>query len=138
MPRRTASGPPPLFQAGIELRHRFHDPQPRPHRPLGIIFMGLGIAEVDQQAIAEILGDIPVIAGDHLGAGLLIGPHDLAPVFRVELAGEHGRVHQIAEQHGELAAFGLWYVRLMLSDGALEPLGFVAVGGWRGLGWLLQ
>jgi len=37
----------------------------------------------------------------------LIGPHHLAPVFRVELAGQHRRVHQVAKQHGELAAFRL-------------------------------
>ena len=70
--------------------------------------MGLGIAEIDQQPIAEELGDIPLIAGDHLGGRLLIGPHHFAPVFGVELAGEHRRVHQIAEQYGELAAFRFW------------------------------
>src|SRR5262245_47851848 len=51
---------------------------------------------------------MPLIAGDHLAAGVLIGSHHLPPLFRVELAGQHGRVHQITEQHGELAAFGLW------------------------------
>ena len=67
-----------LRQAGIELSHGLHDPQPGPHRPLGVIFVRLGIAKVDQQAIAEILRDMPLKAGDHLGAGLLIGPHHLA------------------------------------------------------------
>ena len=85
-----------------------HDPQPGPHGPLGIIFVRQGIAEVDEQAIAEILRDMPLKAGDHLGAGLLIGPHHLAEVFRVELAGERGRVHQVTEQHGELAPFRVW------------------------------
>jgi hypothetical protein len=66
-----------------------------------------GIAEVDEQAIAEILGDMPVKAGDHLGTGVLIGPHHFAQVFRVKLAGQGGRVHQITEQHGELAPFRL-------------------------------
>src|SRR5215831_3753566 len=78
----------------------------------GIILVGQGVAEVDQQAIAQILGDVSVIAGDHLGAGVLIGPHHLAPLFGVELAGEHRRVHQVTEQDGELAAFGLWRSRL--------------------------
>ena len=99
--------PPLLRQAGIELPQGLHHPQPGPHRPLGVIFVRQGVAEVDEQAIAEILGDMPLKAGDHLGAGLLIGPHHLAQVFRVELAGERGRVHQVTEQHGELAAFGL-------------------------------
>src|SRR4029450_440443 len=65
------------------------------------------VAEVDEQAITEILGDMPIIASDYLGAGVLIGPHHLAQLFRVELAGEHGRVHQVTEQHSELAAFGI-------------------------------
>jgi hypothetical protein len=56
-----------------------------------------------------------LIAGDHLGAGVLIGPHHVAPLFQVEPAGEHRRVHQVTEQHRELAAFGLWRMR----------------GGWR-------
>jgi hypothetical protein len=60
---------------------------------LGVILVRQGIAEVDEQAITKILGNMPVIAGDHLGAGVLIGPHYLAQLFRVELAGEHGRVY---------------------------------------------
>ena len=91
--------------------HGLHHPQPGAHGPLRVIFMRQGVAEVDQQAIAEILGDIALKAGDHLGAGVLIGPHHLAQLLGVELAGEHGRVHQVAEQHGELAAFGLGRLR---------------------------
>jgi hypothetical protein len=37
----------------------------------------------------------------------LIGPHHLAYLFRVKLARQARRVHQVTEQHGELAAFGL-------------------------------
>jgi hypothetical protein len=59
--------------------------------------MRLRIPKVDEQAIAEILRDMPLEVGDHFGTDLLIGPHHLTPLFRVELAGERGRVHQIAE-----------------------------------------
>ena len=100
-----------LLQAHVQLCHGLHHPQSSAHRPLGIIFMGQGVAEVDQQPIAQILGDIPLIAGDYLSAALLIGPHHLAPVFRVKLTGQHGGVHQVTEQHRELAAFGLWGMR---------------------------
>jgi hypothetical protein len=99
--------PPLPRQAGIELSQGLHHPEPGAHRPLGVIFVRHGVAEVDQQTIAEILRDIPVIAGDDSGAGVLIGPHYLTQVFRVELARKHGRVHQVAEQHRELAAFGV-------------------------------
>jgi hypothetical protein len=83
-----------------------HNPHPGPHRALRVVFVRLRVAEIDEQAIAEVLGDIPLEAGDHFGAGVLIGPHDLAPLLRVELAGEDGGVHQVTEQHRELAAFG--------------------------------
>jgi hypothetical protein len=98
-------------EARIELPDGFRHPEPRPHRPRGVIFVRPGIAKVDQQPIAEILRNMPVIALNHSGAGALIGPHHLAPLFGVELAGEHRRVHQITEQHRELAAFGLWGTR---------------------------
>jgi hypothetical protein len=51
---------------------------------------------------------MPVKAGDHLGTGVLVGPDDLAQVFRVELTGQGGRVHQVTEEDGELASFGVW------------------------------
>src|SRR5262249_42456145 len=44
--------------------------------------------------------------------------HDRAEIFRVELAGEHRRVHQVTKQYSELAPFclggggrGLWHRR---------------------------
>ena len=81
--------------------------QPRPHGALGIVFVRLGIAEVDQQAIAEVLGNVAVKALDHVSAGGLIGTYHLAVVFRVKLPGERSRVHQITKQHRELPTFGL-------------------------------
>jgi hypothetical protein len=73
---------------------------------MGIIFMGLGIAEVHEEPVTEQLGDMPIIALDNVGTNLLIGTHHVTPVFRVELTGQFGRVHQIAKHDGELAAFG--------------------------------
>jgi hypothetical protein len=67
----------------------------------------LRIAEVHQQAITEVLCNIAVKALDHGGAGGLIGAHHLAVVFWVELPGEDGRIRQVAEQDGELTAFGV-------------------------------
>jgi hypothetical protein len=42
--------------------------------------------------------------------------------IRVQLTGEHGRVHQVTKQHGELAAFGLWRMRLGQLRGDLGHL----------------
>src|SRR4029453_11191698 len=90
----------------------------------------LGVAEVDQQAVAEVLGDVPVIALDHLGAGVLIGPHHLPPLFRVEPAGECGRIYQVAEKHRELAAFGVWGAGSCGSDVWRERYGGLAARVW--------
>ena len=100
-----------LRQTRVELPQGVEHPEPGPHGPLRVIFMRQGVAEVDKQAIAEILRDMPVKAGDHFGIRVLIGVHHLAKVFRIELTGERGRVHEVTEQHGELAAFRLGMTR---------------------------
>jgi hypothetical protein len=69
--------------------------------------MGLGIAKVDQEAIAQILGNVPLKAPDHLGASGVVGAYHLAPVFWIELPSKRRRAHQVAKQHGQLSAFGL-------------------------------
>ena len=108
IPRRTARWTPcSCTRRVLSVLHGLDHPKPGPHGALRIIFVRLGIAEVDEQAIAEILRNMAVKALDHLGTGVLIGAHDLAQVFGIELAGERGRVHQVTEQHGELTAFGL-------------------------------
>jgi hypothetical protein len=80
-------------QMPVHLCDRLEDPEPRIHGPLGVILMRAGIAEVDQDAVAEVFGDVPVEALDHLCTGIQIGAHDVTELFGVELAGEGGGVH---------------------------------------------
>jgi hypothetical protein len=133
--------PPLLRQAGIELAQGLHHAQSSAHGPLGVIFVRPGVAKVDEQAIAQILRDMPVKAGDHLGAGILIGPHHLVQLFRVKLASESGRVHQVTKQHRQLAAFSLGLVRFGQWRSSLREetyRGFLPVrrcGGHRRRGW---
>src|SRR5262245_12471371 len=75
--------------------------------------MGLGIAEVNQQSVADVAGEIPLKAADRFRAGLLIGEHHLTQVFGVEPFRERGRAHQVTEHHGELASFGYVLPRLL-------------------------
>jgi hypothetical protein len=96
-----------LFQAVIQGAHRLDKTQPGPDGAMRIVFMRLRIAKVDEQPITQILGNVAVKALDHLRTGGLIGLDHLAQVFRVEVTGEHGRVYQVAKQHGKLAAFGV-------------------------------
>jgi hypothetical protein len=77
-----------LFQAGVQRPHDVEDAQASTDGPLGVVFVGLRVAKVHQQAIAQILGDIPVKALDDLDPSRLISQHHLAEVFRVELTGE--------------------------------------------------
>src|SRR5215471_1122634 len=95
------------LQLGIERPRRLDHAKSRPHGAVGIVFMGLGIAKVDQQAIPEILRDMALKALDHLGAGGLISADDLAQIFRVELPRQACGVHEVTEEHGELAPFSL-------------------------------
>jgi hypothetical protein len=86
-----------LLQSAVERRRGLHHGQPGAYRSLRIVLMRLRIAKVDEQAIAEILGNVALEALDDRGTGLLIGTHHLAVVFRIELTGEGSRVHQITE-----------------------------------------
>ena len=109
-----------LLQADVQRSHGLQDAQASPSSPLGVVLVRLGIAKVHQQAVTQILRDIPIEALDHRGTGLLVGPHHVAPVFRVELPGQAGRVHQVTEQHRELPALGLRRPRGCCSRGSLR------------------
>jgi hypothetical protein len=64
---------------------------PGAHGAFGVVLVGLRMAEVDQQPVAEVLRDVAGLALDRLGRGLLIGAHDAAQVFWVEALREIGR-----------------------------------------------
>jgi len=85
----------------------FEDPERRSHRPFGIVFVREGIAEVDEEPIAKILGDVTVEPGDHFATCLLIRPHNVPELFRIEPARERGRVHEIAEEDRQLPPLGI-------------------------------
>ena len=117
-----------LFKTGIQGSYRLDDSQPGADSSLCIVFVCLRIAKIDQEPISKELGDMPLIALDDLGTGSLICTDHVPILFRVELAGEYGRVHQITKQHGELAAFGL---RGLGRVTQVEAAG----GAWAGGGW---
>ena len=100
------------------------------------VFVGLGPAKVDQQAVAEILGDIAIIGLERGRRRGLVGTHHGAVVFGIELLGEFGRGDQVAEHHRDLPAFGLEGAAARLRRErwpVLRGLGWDAVRGqWRG------
>ena len=86
--------------------------QPGADRPLGIVLMRLRVAEIDQHAVAHVLGDKAVEAGDDLGDGAVIGADQLAQILRVEPGRQRGRADQIAEHHRQLPALGIGRCRV--------------------------
>ena len=99
--QRTASRCPRSRVRRVLGRDALHHLQAGSPGSLRVIFMRLGIAKIDQQAIAQVLGNVPVEALDDLCRGGLVGSYHLTVVFGVQLPGETGRVHQVTEQHGE-------------------------------------
>ena len=82
-----------------------NDLQGRPHGALGVFFVRGGPAEIGQDAITHVAGDKPVVARDHIAAKDSIRVQQAAQLFGVELFTQRRRAHQVAEHHGELAAF---------------------------------
>ena len=61
----------------VEGSNGIDDGQPSAHRPLGIVLVRQWVAEVNQEAVAQVLRDVALEAGDHLGADALVGAHML-------------------------------------------------------------
>jgi hypothetical protein len=69
--------------------------------------MGARVAEIDEDAVAHVLGDKAVIMPDRVTAAALIRRDHIAQIFRVHPGGERRRSDQIAKHHGQLAALGV-------------------------------
>src|SRR5215472_6055303 len=64
------------------------------------------IAEIDEDAVAHVLGNEAVERGDSFADRAMIGSNDLAEILGIEPRRERGRADQIAEHHRQLSAFG--------------------------------
>ncbi len=100
------------------------DREPGPHRPLGLVLVRLRPAEIGQDAVAHVLGDMPAPAVDRLAAAALIGADHLPHVLRVKSRRQLGRAHQVDEHHRQLPPFrfgaSMW--RWLLGGGYAERL----------------
>ncbi len=84
-------------------RHRPGDRQGGAYRVGRVVLVGRGIAEVGQDAVAEVLRHGPVVRGDDVQAALLVAPDDPPHVLRVQPGRQGGRADQVAEHDGEVA-----------------------------------
>ena len=80
--------------------------QPGSDRPLGIVLVRLRVAEVDEHAVAHVLGDEAVEAGHGLGDAAVIRSDHLAQVLGIEPRRQRRRADEIAEHHSELPPLG--------------------------------
>src|SRR5262245_27106773 len=94
-----------LFETGIQGSYRLDDSQPCMNSSMCVIFVSQGIAKIDQETIAKILGDVTLIALNHPSTGGLIGTNHVPVVFGIKLAGELGGVHEVTKHDGKLTAF---------------------------------
>jgi hypothetical protein len=105
-PGSDPDAPLELYGPDIEATDCVDDVKPCPDRPLGIVFMRLRVAEINQHAVAHVFGDKAVEPDDDLGDGAVIGGDDLAQILGIEPRRERGRADQIAEHHRKLPALG--------------------------------
>src|SRR5215471_16166645 len=86
----------------IELQYCFEYRQACADSTLDIVVVSLGPAEIGYNSVAQKLGDMPAKAVDFLSRATMIVDNDFAPLFRIELCREAGRVYQVAEQHRQM------------------------------------
>lgn len=75
-------------------------------RALSVVLVGVRVAEVDQQAIAEVLRDVATVTMDGNPGGFLVGAQHRGEHLGIEVLGEGGGVDDIAVKDGDLAALG--------------------------------
>jgi hypothetical protein len=71
-------------RVGFQITYRGDQLQPRAHRPLGVVLVGLRIAKIHEHPVAHVLRYEAAEALHGLRDALLIGGNDLAEVFRVQ------------------------------------------------------
>ena len=59
-------------KAGIQPKHILRYRQPGPYRPLGIVFVGLRVAKIYDQAVAKYLGAVPFKSSNSASAYFLV------------------------------------------------------------------
>ena len=106
----------------VQGAHGLDQFQPGPDRPLGLVLVRPGPAEVGEHAVAHVFGDVAAPALDHLGAGAVIGPDQGTHVLGIEPRRKRGRADEIDEQHGQLPPLrlggGRSHVRVPIGDRA--------------------
>jgi hypothetical protein len=107
-------------QTLLRFAHPGDDSETGAYRPLSVVLVGDWVAEVNQEPITQVLGDVAPEALDDPCRGLLVSADDGTQFLRIEPFRQCRRAHQVAEHHRQLAAFAFGGCR---GDGG--------GGGWR-------
>ena len=84
--------------------HALDRRQTGPHGALGVVFVRSGIAEIDEDAIAQVPSNEPVKALHGRRDTLPVGGNQIAQILRIEAGREARRSDEIAKHHCQLAA----------------------------------
>ena len=76
-------------------------------RSFRIVFMGLGIPEIDQRPVTHVFGDIAIELTNGLATGVEKPSDHILEVFGVQPARQGCRIHKITKHHRQLPTFGL-------------------------------
>ena len=76
------------------------------HRLLGIVLVGMRVAEIGENAVAHVFCDKAAKANQYLRNATMIFGDDLAQILRIEPRCQLSRTDQIAEHDRKEAAFG--------------------------------
>src|SRR5262249_12957988 len=68
----------------------------------GIVLVRLGVAEIDEESVAHVSGDIPAHPSDHRGATSLKTADHVAQVLGIERSRQNRRPDEIAKKDGQL------------------------------------
>ena len=90
----------------VQRREPVQHLQARVHGSPRVVFVRDGVAEVDEQAVAEVLGDVALEFVNGLTGGVLISANEFDELFGIETIGERGRADEVAEHHRQLTAVG--------------------------------
>ena len=90
----------------VEVGERALDCERRAHGALGIVLLGLRIAEQCHQSVAELFQHMAAQPAHRRRSFVEIGVDEVAPVLRVQLRGEARRADKIAEHDCDRTALG--------------------------------
>jgi hypothetical protein len=96
-----------LHKSDIHSLYAFQDANPGMHGSPRIVLVDVGIPKVDQNAIAQILSNMPAKAVDHFYAEISIAGQHLMQLFGIKRLGKRSRGCHRTKHHCYLTAFGL-------------------------------